>query len=153
MTPLNEILSPDHVILSLGANDREEAIEEVLSELNGDPRVLDFEALEKSVKGQKAPAIVESGVGICLAHGRTDAVSELVMAAGRSPKGVVCGDVVEPVRLVFVAGIPAAFNAEYLRIVGVLARVCRDRTQVNRILAARTGEEFVKLLHAGEVKL
>lgn len=152
MTPIGDILQPDHVNLALAAETQIDAVEAVLSKLNGDPRVRDFAVLHAAVLDRNASAIAENGCGICLAHGRTEAISSIVMAAGRSPEGIPNGTNA-PVRLVFVAGIPGAFNSEYLRIVGAIARICRDKHQLDRLLAAKTSEEFIALLGAGEIKL
>jgi len=153
MIPIGDILQPEHVNLSLAATDKDGAVEEVLSKLNGDLRVKDFIVLRKAVISRDAAAISENHCGICIAHGRTESVSGLVMAAGRSAAGFPCKEVPDPVHLVFVAGIPGAFNSEYLRIVGAIARICRDKHQLERLLAARDAEYFVGLLGAGEVKL
>ena len=153
MTPIADILQPSQVNLALTAGNKGDAVQEVLAKLNGDARVGDFAALGGAVLSRNTPASAENGCGICLAHGRTDSIASLVMAAGRSPEGFACADVSEPVRLVFVAGIPAAFNAEYLRIVGAIARICRDKHQLDRLLAAKTAGQFVDLLAAGERKL
>ncbi len=153
MTPIGDILHPDHVNLSLSAAGKTEAVEEVLSKLNGDARVKDFAAFRQSVIDRASAAIAENHCGICIAHGRTESVSGLVLAAGRSVAGFSCREVPDPVHLVFVAGIPGAFNSEYLRIVGAIARICRDKHQLDRLLAAKTAENFIALLSAGEVKL
>lgn len=153
MTPIGDILQVEHVILALSAQDKTGAIDEVLSKLNGDLRVATFPALKDAVHQRDAAAIVENGVGICVAHGRTETVSSLVMAAGRSAEGIPFPGVKEPVRLIFVAGIPGAFNSEYLRTVGAIARICRDKHQLDRLLAAKTAEEFLHLLEAGEIRL
>lgn len=153
MTTIGAVLQPEHVNLSLEATDKIGAINEVLAKLNGDARVGDFASLQAAVMERNAPAIVENGVGICIAHGRTDSVHSLVMAAGRSVGGFANDDVANPVKLVFVAGIPSAFSSEYLRIVGAIARICRDRYQLDHLLGAKSPRQFVDLLAAGEVKL
>ena len=153
MTPIGEILLPEHVNLSLSATEKAAGVEEVLSKLNGDPRVTDFAAFRVAVIGRDAAAISESGCGICIAHGRTESVNSLILAAGRSVAGFSCREVKDPVHLVFVAGIPSAFNSEYLRTVGAIARICRDKRQLERLLVAKTAENFIGLLSAGEVKL
>jgi PTS system fructose-specific IIC component len=153
MIPIGDILQPEHVNLSLTATDKAGAIDEVLAKLNGDTRVKDFAALRQVVVIRDAAAISENECGICIAHGRTESVSGLVMAAGRSAAGFVCPEIPDPVRLVFVAGIPRTFNSEYLRIVGAIARICRDRRQLERLLAAHDASYFVGLLGAGEMKL
>ena len=84
MTPIADVLQPDHVLLQLSAKEPPAAIGEVMATLEGDERVRDFAALREAVYGQPAPAISENGCGICIAHGRTELVSSLVMSAGRS---------------------------------------------------------------------
>ena len=153
MTPIADVLQPDHVVLTLAAQDPASAIDEVLGRLEGDERVKNFAALREAVLTQPAPAIAENGCGICIAHGRTESVTSLVIAAGRSARGIVFSKLSEPVKLVFVAGIPAAFTSEYLRIVGAIVRMCRDRRQLNRLLTTKDPERFVALLSSGEVKL
>jgi len=153
MTSIGEVLQPEHVVLTLAATEKGTAIEEVLAKLNGDDRVKNFDLLREAVLERDAPAIAENGVGICMAHGRVEAVTSLVMAAGRLSEGFRCKDVRDPVRLVFVMGIPSAFNAEYLRIVGAIARICRDAKQLHRLLSVKDPVEFVHLLGAGELKL
>lgn len=153
MTPIGEILQTEHVILSVAARDKDGAIQEVLSKLNGDLRVQNFSDLSEAVRKRDAAAIAENGYGICLAHGRTEAVFSLVMAAGRSAEGIRFPGLKEPVRLIFVAGIPSVFNSEYLRIVGAIARICRDQHQIDRLLSAKTPTDFLHLLEVGEIKL
>ena len=123
MTPIADVLQPDHVILTLAAKDPAGAIDEVLAKLEGEERVKNFALLREAVLAQPAPAIAENGCGICIAHGRTESVTSLVMAAGRSAKGIAFPELAEPVRLVFVAGIPGAFTSEYLQDRG---RHCAD---------------------------
>lgn len=153
MTPIADVLQPDHVLLTLSAKDPSAAIEEVLATLEGDERVRDFAALREAVYTQPAPAIAENRIGICIAHGRTELVTSLVMSAGRSVQGIVFPRLSEPVKLVFVAGIPGAFTSEYLRIVGAIVRICRDKRQLDRMLSTKDPDRFVALLSSGEVKL
>jgi mannitol/fructose-specific phosphotransferase system IIA component (Ntr-type) len=153
MTPIGDVLQPDHVILALASRDPASAVEEVLAKLEGDERVKDLAMLRKAVLAQPMTAVSENACGICIAHGRTDLVTSLVMAAGRSSQGVAHPDLRDPVRLFFVAGIPSAFTSEYLRIVGAIVRMCRDKRQLRGLLVAKQAERFIALLGLGEVKL
>ena len=153
MIPISEILTPSHINLALVAREQAEGVREVLSSLNGDPRVTDWDSLSLAIIGRNAPAISCGPCGICIAHGRTNAVQSLVMAAGRSVEGLSSPEIREPVRLIFVAGIPAAFHSEYLRVVGAIARLCHDRALLNKLLSVKDPQEFVGLLSSGEAKL
>lgn len=153
MTPIGDVLKPAHVILALAAQDPSNAVQEVLAKLEGDERVSNFGILLEAVLAQPAATIAENGCGICIAHGRTESVSSLIMAAGRSNQGVAHPALSVPVKLIFVAGIPGAFTSEYLRIIGALVRMCRDKRQLDRLLKSKDQERFVSLLSSGEVRL
>ena len=153
MIPISEILTSSHINLALSAGDQVGGVTEVLSKLNGDPRVLDWDTLAKAIIGRNAPAISCGPCGICIAHGRTNAVQSLVMAAGRSVEGLSSPNVKERVRLVFVAGIPAAFQSEYLRVVGAIARLCHDKALLNELLSVQDPEKFLGLLSSAEARL
>jgi len=153
MTPLSEILLPPLINLSLAARTQADGVQEVLSKLNGDPRVQDWPALVQAVTQRNAPALTCNDCGICIAHGRTNAVSSLVMAAGRSPAGLTSPEVGDKVRLVFVAGIPSAFDSEYLRVVGAIARLCRDKKLLDKLLSTTDAATFASILAVGETEL
>jgi mannitol/fructose-specific phosphotransferase system IIA component (Ntr-type) len=153
MSAISEILTPAQINLALTSRDQAAGVDEVVSKLNGDPRVTDWPALREAVRARNAPALACDGCGVCIAHGRTNSVQSLVMAVGRSAEGLVSPQIGEPVKLVFVAGIPAAFDSEYLRIVGAIARLCRDKELLNKLLGVSDPARFVELLAAAEVKL
>ncbi len=150
---IDEILLASDVNLALKTQDKQEAILDLLGKLRGDDRVKDWDALSRAVLDRDAAAICEGDSGICIAHGRTSGVSELVMAAGRAVPGATVPEIGEPVRLFFVVGIPSAFDAVYLRLIGAIARVCREPDGMESLLAAATSEEFVAALAEGTAKL
>jgi len=153
MTRIGEVLLPGQVNLALEGTDKNDCVLRVLDLLRGDSRVKNFDALVATVMERSAPAIEENGCGICIAHGRTQGVNALVMAAGRLTEGIVTSETSSPIRLIFVAGIPAAFNSEYLRAIGAIARICCDKERLDGLLAATTPAEFISLLSLGEKKL
>ncbi len=153
MITIADILPPAHVSLTLSSEDQKGGIAEVLGSLQGRPGVGDWDALREAVTARNAPAISCGACGVCIAHGRTNAVQSLVMAAGRSSEGLTSSNISERVRLVFVVGIPAAFQSDYLRIVGTIARLCHDKDLFGALLSAQTSEKFVHLLTRAEVKL
>lgn len=153
MISISDILLPAHVNLALTAKDQASGVEEVLSKLNGDSRVNNWDGLHAAVLERNAPALSCNDCGVCIAHGRTNAVDSLVMAAGRSAAGLSSPQINDRVRLVFVAGIPSAFDSEYLRLVGALARICRNKNLLDKLLGVADPARFIELLVSGEAKL
>jgi PTS system nitrogen regulatory IIA component len=154
MITVADLLRPDHVALQMRATDPKSAIEEVAGLLKTVPAVLDFQALLKGVQ-TSAPCLPEPGGGfaLCIPHTRGECVSEMVMSVGRSESGVVFPNVELPVRYIFCIAVPRALAADYLRIVGLLARVFKDRTAETELRAATIGTDFVELLSRREAKL
>lgn len=150
MISIGEILNPAQVDLNLQAATKCEAIEKVLNLLRGDPRVQDWERLHAAVLKRNAPAIEQEGLGILIAHGRTNSLSGLVIAAGRLETPLTCDEISAPVRLVFVVGIPRAVDTEYLRVVGAIVRIFRDKHQLDRLLGMKESVRFVALLTSQE---
>jgi len=146
MISIEDILRPGGIRLALNAESKEEAVGQLLDLLRTDDRVTDWEALRTSVLQRDAPALEENTCGICIAHGRTPAVKSLVMVAGRLDAGVTCPGIASPLKLVFLAAIPSAFNHEYLRVIGAIARICHDPQTLNKLLNVKDSVKFLHLL-------
>jgi mannitol/fructose-specific phosphotransferase system IIA component (Ntr-type) len=154
MITLADILPADHVLLDVTATTASEAIDEVAALLKNDVAVNDWEALHTGVHAS-APCLPEVGGGfaICIPHTRGECVSTMVMGVGRSAKGVPFPGVALPVRYIFCIAVPRALAADYLRIVGLLARVFKDPAAEAELRAAETPADFVALLSRREAKL
>ena len=131
----NRLVEPSHVKLDLAAASRDGAVRSVAELLRDDPRVGSWDALWTSI-GPKQ--IVDLKGGVCLAHGRSETVRDLVLAAGRLATGSNAG----LLRYVFVFAIPFAMAEDYLRAVGALARACGEGKRLAALDKAATPVEF-----------
>ena len=147
MSILRAALPPHRIQLGLRAASLEEAIERILESLRDAPEVRDFPGLAKAVRQRNATVTGSPGREILVSHGRTECVDRLVLSAGRLEKD---GRGAGLPRLVFVAGIPAAFSTEYLRAVGAIARACSSPGGYEAQISAASAAEFLALLEAAE---
>ena len=154
MITVADLLPAEHVALDLTATTPRAAIEEVAALLKNDPAVSDWAALLAGVQAV-APCLPEEngGFAICIPHTRGDCVSSMVMSVGRSAAGVPFPDVAWPVRYIFCIAVPRALAADYLRIVGLLARVFKDPAAEHELRAAATADDFIALLSRREAKV
>jgi mannitol/fructose-specific phosphotransferase system IIA component (Ntr-type) len=83
---------------------------------------------------------------VALPHARTAAVDEILVAAGRSEKGIQFSSLKDPVRLIFVVATPRSQISGYLATVGALARMLRDAARLDQLLRCGTPSEFAALL-------
>lgn len=154
MITIADILPADHVALEVAATTARAAIDEVAVLVKSDVAVVDWPTLLTGVHAS-APCLPETGGGfaICIPHTRGECVSTMVMSVGRSVAGIPFPGVELPVRYLFCIAVPRALAADYLRIVGLLARVFKDPAAERELRAAETAADFIALLSRREAKL
>lgn len=125
--------------------------------LRGHPKVKNWQVFTQSLRPGATCTANENGYGLCIPHARTNEVSGMVMAAGRSRAGIVFPSAEvdgEEVRVYYllVVGVPVALAQEYLRTIGALARTFRSTQGEFALRSARTPDEFIETLAAGVMK-
>jgi len=151
MMTLADVLAPKFVDLDVRASNLQEAILHVATMLKGDGRVLDWPKLYDEILKRNPCVSGSCDFDISIPHARTNAVSTMVMAVGRSANGIPFPDSASKVHYVFVIGVPVPLAADYLRIVGALARIFRNVEGEKKIRAMTDPAEFVRHLIAHEI--
>ena len=153
MITIADILRPEHIDLDLKMTNQEEAVNHVASLLKEDERVTDWNAFYQGLSSKQPSLPAEEGAEICIPHTRTDSVTGMVMSAGRSKAGIFVPDAELPIHFVFVIGVPVAMVADYLRIIGALARIFKKSAAKDRLRQVQSAGEFLQLLASAEIKL
>jgi mannitol/fructose-specific phosphotransferase system IIA component (Ntr-type) len=152
MSTLADSLHAKDIHLRMKASVTRDGIEELLSPLRGDTRVRDWERMRSDL--QEAFADDQFGASssnVFFHHVRTESVTGLVLAAGRSDEAPSGSDPVngEKAKLVFVVVIPSALNNEYLRVLGAISRVCRETETLDQLLNAGDPHAFLAVMEKG----
>ena len=145
------LLKSEVIQLNLQAREKTAALREVASLLAPGQRVANFEAFFSEILERERISNTALGHDVAIPHARTEQCSEILIAVGRSVAGVDFespGD--PPVRLIFLIGTPKQMVAEYLRLVGNLARLLRQDALREKLLAAPDAPSFIKLLNSAE---
>ena len=88
----------------------------------------------------------EIGDEIALPHARTDAVNQLIIAIGRSNRGVECESPDgRKVKLFFLMGTPQGSVSHYLQILAQLTRLLKRSALKEQLLEAQDRESFLTL--------
>ncbi|MBU3664870.1 MAG: PTS sugar transporter subunit IIA [Chthoniobacterales bacterium] len=139
------LVPPACAAVDVAAGSRDEAAEKAADLLRSDPHIGSWEAFRASIGARQIVDLEGCASGVCLVHGRSDAVKGLAVAVARTAGGSGCCP-----RLVFVFAIPSAMAEEYLRAIGSLARACRDQAVLQTLLdapdAANLARRVEKLL-------
>jgi mannitol/fructose-specific phosphotransferase system IIA component (Ntr-type) len=107
-----------------------------------------WEAFDAEVKREGKPIGSQS----LLSHVRTDHVSAMLLAAGRieaAPAAAAAAAADEGVggaRFIFLIAVPITLAADYLRIVGALARSLRNPAIIKALQGTERPEDFVCIL-------
>jgi mannitol/fructose-specific phosphotransferase system IIA component (Ntr-type) len=154
MITIADTLAPDRIRLNLPAQPGPAAIDEVAEMLRNAPEVVDWEVLHELLP-RSSPCLVEAGgeFAVCLPHARTDAVTSMVMAVGRSPEGLPFEGCIAPVRYIFCIGVPKALATDYLRIVGLLARILKHPATEAALRDVESPQKFIDELSVLEATL
>lgn len=152
MKLIPELLTPDKVDLNLEARTPDEAVASLFPRLRGASSIADYDGFVRAVTSRHAEPIVEDGRGLLIAHGRTAAVNSIALAAGRlaDPRPDAGG---APLSFVFIAGIPATFDCDYLRVVGAIARACNNPDTFRQLESAPSATRFIELLADSEKRI
>ena len=146
---LSEILDPKLVALELREGTAAEAILELAELLRDHGHVQDFFKFADAVMEREGRTSTNTGEGVAFPHARTDLVTKISMAIGRSTPGIRFGPSKELVHLIFLFGVPKQMVTDYLVCVGAVARVVKDKPKRDELIAVATAEEFVELLRSG----
>ena len=143
---LAELIQPQLVLLDLKETKRTAAIHEVAKLLEHDPDIVNFPSFYEELLARERLEATSLGYGVAFPHARTDHVKKMVLAVGRSIPGVLFENSGETIHFIFVIGTPRRMVTEYLALVGAMARLLRSEEVRQKLMTAKTAEEFAAVL-------
>jgi mannitol/fructose-specific phosphotransferase system IIA component (Ntr-type) len=150
---LRKLLEPSRIALAIQATRRTAALNEVARLLDGHPSVANFTGFYNELLARDRLDTTCLGNHIALPHARTEHVTDLVLAIGRSPRGVTFEKDDQTVHLLFVLGTPKSNPMAYLQVVSTLCKIFKDASNREALLAADTPAAFIAVLVAAEDRL
>jgi mannitol/fructose-specific phosphotransferase system IIA component (Ntr-type) len=148
---ISSLLKPDQIKLELTQQKRCNAINEVAQLLQHNPSVINFSGFYEELLARERIESTCLGNEIAFPHARTDYLKGMVLAIGRSPQGVWFENSGQTVKLIFVIGTPKRMVTDYLSVVGGLARLLKDPSTRDTLLAATTTDDFIAALTQAEL--
>jgi mannitol/fructose-specific phosphotransferase system IIA component (Ntr-type) len=150
---LRTLLDPSRITLAVHATKRTAALNEVARLLEGHPAVANYPGFYNELLARDRLDTTCLGNQIALPHARTEHVTDLVLAIGRSSGGVSFERDNQTVRLLFILGTPKSNPTAYLQVVSTLCKIFKDPANREALLAAATPEAFAEVLLAAEERL
>ena len=150
---LRKLIDPSRIVLAVQSTKRTAALNEVARRLDGHPLVVNYTGFYQELLARDRLDTTCLGNEIALPHARTEHVSDLVLAIGRSTAGVNFEKDNQIVRLLFVLGTPKTNPMGYLQVVSTLCKIFKDPANREGLLKAKTPEAFADVLYAAEERL
>ncbi len=144
MITLEEALTTRNIALDVDVSDAAGAVEKAVGLLRNDPQMLDWMAFAEAVEEREKKSGTSVGGGLMLPHGRGNFVKALVMSFVRLRTPILVDG--EEVRHVIAVAVPASMAADYLRLVGALARVFRNEKSTAMLGEFSTSGELLEWL-------
>lgn len=148
---LTELLSVERIRIPLQARTKDELLEELVSVCADCNDIEDREDVLRAVREREAVLSTGIGHGVAIPHGKSAAVSQLRMAAGRSAEPVDFDALDgEPVSLFFLLVGPESAAGPHIKALSRISRLVRQDEVRQRLIAAQTPEEFLHTLQEAE---
>jgi CBS domain-containing protein/mannitol/fructose-specific phosphotransferase system IIA component (Ntr-type) len=145
---LSDFVPANQVVIPLRHDTVIAAADELIERLVATGAVSSVEKLRTRVAEERPEDIVAMGDRAFLLHYRTDAVSDLRVAIGTSPKPI-CRELGENetqcARIMLLIVAPKKFAAEYLQLVGAFARLLSKQPVVDELLSQPDASLFAGL--------
>ncbi len=145
---LSELLSPARIRVPLKATDKEGVLRELVA-LVGNGGLSD-EVLGAILERERQfPTGI--GYGVAVPHGKTPALAALVVVAGTTPAPVAYETIDgEPVRVFFLLAGPESAAGAHVKALSRISRLVRREPVRDRLLGAKTPEEFYRAVCEAE---
>jgi fructose-specific phosphotransferase system IIA component len=148
---LSDLLTPDRVRVPLRSTSKEELLEELVAVLGETGAISDPVQVLQAVRDRERVLSTGVGSGVAIPHGKAEGVERLAMAAGvtREPIEFDALDG-EPVALLFLLVGPETAAGEHVKALSRISRLVRRDAFRERLVAARTAEEFAAIVAEAE---
>lgn len=147
---LSDLLTPERIKIPLAARSKDELLRELVGVV-ADAGKGDREDVLRAVREREAVLSTGIGHGVAIPHGKSAAVNELRMAAGRVAEPVDFDALDgQPVSLVFLLVGPESAAGPHIKALSRISRIVRRDDVRERLIAARNAQEFLQALQEAE---
>lgn len=148
---LTELLSIERIKIPLESQNKDDLLRELVGVMAGSAAAHDREDVLRAVREREAVLSTGIGHGVAIPHGKSAAVGDLRMAAGRAAAPVDFDALDgQPVSLFFLLVGPESAAGPHIKALSRISRLVRKDEVRDRLVGARTAQEFLEALKEAE---
>lgn len=148
---LSELLSIDRIKIPLESQTKDDLLRELVSVAAAPAGQPARDDVLRAVREREAVLSTGIGHGVAIPHGKSSAVGDLRMAAGRAATPVDFDALDgQPVSLFFLLVGPESAAGPHIKALSRISRLVRKDEVRDKLVAARTAQEFMDALKEAE---
>ncbi|HEY6436637.1 MAG TPA: PTS sugar transporter subunit IIA [Ignavibacteriaceae bacterium] len=148
---VHELLETKKILTEFKNENKNDVINELVDLLNGDERVIDLEEIRKCVFEREEKMSTGVGKGFAIPHGKTNAVSDIIAAFGKSEVPIDYDSLDgEPVHLVFLLIGKDNLLAKHIKLLSRISRMMNNEEFRKKLIDAGSKESILKLFQNEE---
>jgi PTS system nitrogen regulatory IIA component len=144
---LADVLIKEHVMPALRAREKRELLDEMATELASKVDGLNREKLLEMLLEREKLGSTGIGHGVAIPHGKLKGVDGIIVAFGRSKKGVDFQSMDNrPVHLFFLIVAPENSTATHLKVLASISRLLRDKAFRRKLIKASSQDDLYNII-------
>jgi len=142
-----DLLKKDYIVEELVSSGKQEVLEELSQRILKHNRTFYPEAMIRTLMDREKLGSTGIGEGIAIPHGRLDGLEEVIVAFGRSLRGVDF-DALDgkPVYLFFLLLAPERAATDHLKVLARISRMLKDLNFRSRLMEAPSRDEIYQII-------
>ena len=143
---VSEILKEQFVISDLRGNTKDEVINDLINLFQGDPRVNDLDKVRNAVLEREKIMSTGVGKGFAIPHGKTNAVTEILAAFGKTNHPVDYQSLdTQPVQLIFLLVGKDNLVSTHIKLLSRISRMMNKDDFRKRLIDANSSKDIIQL--------
>lgn len=148
---LTDLLTVERIKIPLEGLSKDDLLRELVSILTRTDGIQDEDSVLSAVRERESILSTGIGHGVAIPHGKSASVPELRMAAGRAGAPVDFDALDgQPVALFFLLVGPESAAGPHIKALSRISRLVRRDDVRNRLIAAKSADEFLLALREAE---
>jgi len=148
---LTDLLTPERIRVPLRAGNKDDLLRELVQVVSDSDRPDASAEVLRAVREREAVLSTGIGNGVAVPHGKSAAVPDLRIAAGRTEQPIEFDALDgQPVSLFFLLVGPESAAGPHIKALSRISRLVRKDTVRQQLLAARTPQDFYEAMKAAE---
>jgi fructose-specific phosphotransferase system IIA component len=151
---LTDILDKNCIFLKLDGNEKYEILQKIVSLMAQNNVIQNADDFMEELWQRENQGSTAIGDGIAIPHARVKELETIVMAIAILKKGIDFGaeDAIS-VKLIFLLGAPQEMAGEYLKVLGKLSRLLKEKDMHKKLLKAGSSSEVFEIMEEAERQL